>query len=219
MSDPHASLRPHLALTLLSIGIVILLLQFMQPVLIPLVLGALLFYALDPAVDWLQRMHVPRAIGAAFMLLLVVVGVRRARLFASGPGADGDRPAAGRRAQARRVAARRPRWPHRPRSRKCSRRPMRCRRPTKPAPPQPGVLRVQVEEEGFQRQLVRLVELDRSAVGGESARDGAVPDLLHAAVRPTLQAQARRDRRHALAEEADGAGARRHRRRRSSSSW
>jgi predicted PurR-regulated permease PerM len=62
----------NVAFILLSIAIVILLLQFMQPVLIPLVLGALLFYALDPAVDWLQKMHVPRALGAGLMLLIVV---------------------------------------------------------------------------------------------------------------------------------------------------
>ena len=55
----------NIAFTLLSIAIVILLLQYMQPVLLPLVLGALLFYALDPAVDWLQRLRVPRAVGAA----------------------------------------------------------------------------------------------------------------------------------------------------------
>src|SRR6185437_2382909 len=61
-----------MAYTLLIVGIVILLLQFMQPVLIPLVLGALLFYALDPAVDWLERYHLPRAIGAALMLLIVL---------------------------------------------------------------------------------------------------------------------------------------------------
>ena len=61
-----------MAYTLLIVGIVILLLQFMQPVLIPLVLGALLFYALDPAVDWFERYHLPRAIGAALMLLVVL---------------------------------------------------------------------------------------------------------------------------------------------------
>ena len=62
----------NVAFTLLSIAIVILLLQYMQPVLLPLVLGALLFYALDPAVDRLQKMRVPRAIGAALMLCMVV---------------------------------------------------------------------------------------------------------------------------------------------------
>jgi len=62
----------NVAFTLLSIAIVILLLQYMQPVLLPLILGALLFYALDPAVDRLQRLHVPRAIGAALVLVIVV---------------------------------------------------------------------------------------------------------------------------------------------------
>ena len=64
----------NVAFTLLSIAIVVLLLQFMQPVLLPLVLGGLLFYALDPAVDWLQKWRVPRAIGAAVMLFIVVAG-------------------------------------------------------------------------------------------------------------------------------------------------
>jgi predicted PurR-regulated permease PerM len=71
--DPGVKVR-NVAFTLLSVAIVVLLLQFMQPVLLPLVLGALLFYALDPAVDRLQRLHVPRAIGAALMLFLVVAG-------------------------------------------------------------------------------------------------------------------------------------------------
>jgi predicted PurR-regulated permease PerM len=62
----------NIAFTLLSVAIVILLLQFMQPVLIPFVLAALLFYALDPAVDWLQRRHLPRAIGAGLMIILTV---------------------------------------------------------------------------------------------------------------------------------------------------
>lgn len=62
----------HLAFTLLAAGIVIALLQMMRPVLIPLFLSALLFYALDPAVDWMERWRVPRAVGAALMLLVVV---------------------------------------------------------------------------------------------------------------------------------------------------
>jgi predicted PurR-regulated permease PerM len=64
----------NVAFTLISIAIVILLLQFMQSVLIPFVLSALLFYALDPAVDRLQKLRLPRAIGAAAMLLVVVAG-------------------------------------------------------------------------------------------------------------------------------------------------
>jgi predicted PurR-regulated permease PerM len=80
-AEPDASLLPtspiqvrNIAFVLLSIGIVVLLLQFMQPVLLPLVLAALLFYALDPAVDRLHALHVPRALGAALMLLIVVTG-------------------------------------------------------------------------------------------------------------------------------------------------
>jgi predicted PurR-regulated permease PerM len=72
---PLSSVRVrNIAFTLLSIAIVILLLKFMQPVLLPLVLGGLLFYALDTTVDWLEKMHVPRVIGAAVILIIVVAG-------------------------------------------------------------------------------------------------------------------------------------------------
>ncbi len=60
------------ALTVLAICAVILLLRYMQEVFIPFVLAGLTFYALDPMVDWLQRWRVPRSIGAALMLLLLV---------------------------------------------------------------------------------------------------------------------------------------------------
>ena len=80
---------PNVAFTLLAVGIVVLLLQYMQPVLIPFVFGGLLFYALDPAVDWLQQKHVPRAVGAALMLSLVVSRLRSTGLLAPGPGVDG----------------------------------------------------------------------------------------------------------------------------------
>ena len=80
-AEPDASLLPtspiqvrNIAFVLLSIAIVVLLLQFMQPVLLPLVLAALLFYALDPAVDRLHTLHVPRVLGAALMLFIVVTG-------------------------------------------------------------------------------------------------------------------------------------------------
>src|SRR6187455_2430190 len=62
----------NVAFTLVSVAIVILLLQFMQQVFLPLVLGALLFYALDPAVDRLQKWRLPRAAGAALMLFIAV---------------------------------------------------------------------------------------------------------------------------------------------------
>ena len=64
----------HVALTLVAVAIVILLLRFMQPVFLPLALGGLLFYALDPFVDRLQTWRVPRAFGAAAVLFVVIAG-------------------------------------------------------------------------------------------------------------------------------------------------
>ena len=42
---------------------------------IPFVVSGLLFYALDPAVDWLQRWKMPRVLGAALVLLIVIGGM------------------------------------------------------------------------------------------------------------------------------------------------
>jgi predicted PurR-regulated permease PerM len=65
----------HVALTVIAVAVVIVLLQFMQPILVPFVISGLLFYALDPAVDWMERFKVPRVLGAAVMLGLTVGGV------------------------------------------------------------------------------------------------------------------------------------------------
>src|ERR1700704_1766024 len=55
------------ALTVVAAAAVIALLSYMQAVIVPFVLAAVIFYALDPAVDRLQRWRVPRAIGAFLM--------------------------------------------------------------------------------------------------------------------------------------------------------
>ncbi len=68
------------ALTVLAVIAVLLVLQYAQSVFIPLVLGLLISYALDPFVTRLQRMRVPRAVGAG-MLLLVMVGGGGAFLY------------------------------------------------------------------------------------------------------------------------------------------
>ena len=47
------------ALSILAIAAVIMMLRYMQEVFVPLVLGGLLFYALDPLVDWMERHKVP----------------------------------------------------------------------------------------------------------------------------------------------------------------
>lgn len=65
----------HLALTVIAVAVVIALLKFMQPILVPFVISGLLFYALDPAVDWMERFKVPRVLGSAIMLGVTVGGI------------------------------------------------------------------------------------------------------------------------------------------------
>jgi predicted PurR-regulated permease PerM len=60
------------ALTILATIGVVLMLQYTQSVLIPIVLGILIAYALEPFVSWLTRAKVPRAVGAAIVLILWV---------------------------------------------------------------------------------------------------------------------------------------------------
>jgi predicted PurR-regulated permease PerM len=62
------------ALTILAVIAVILVLQYAQPMLIPVVLGMLIYYALDPVVGMLERIRIPRALGAALVLSLLVAG-------------------------------------------------------------------------------------------------------------------------------------------------
>lgn len=62
------------ALTVLAVIAVLLVLQYAQSVFIPLVLGLLISYALDPIVTRLQRLRVPRAASAALLLLTLVCG-------------------------------------------------------------------------------------------------------------------------------------------------
>ena len=61
-----------LSLSILAGLAVIIALQYAQSVLIPVVLGILLSYALSPIVTSLARLHVPRAIGAAVAVALLV---------------------------------------------------------------------------------------------------------------------------------------------------
>jgi predicted PurR-regulated permease PerM len=74
---PDCWWRDHLfvAVWILVAGMVVLFLRYAAEVFVPLVLSALVFYSLDPAVDWLERRHVPRALAAALMLGMVIAGV------------------------------------------------------------------------------------------------------------------------------------------------
>ena len=145
---PESARVRHLAFNLLSIAIVILLLQFMQPVLIPLVVAGLLFYALDTAVDWMERMHVPRAVGAALALVLVMssCGALAYSLQGQALTVIDELPTGARKlaASLRRNSVSAPGAIE-----KVQQAADALQAADKPAPPKPGVLRVQVQEEGF----------------------------------------------------------------------
>ncbi|HUP41411.1 MAG TPA: AI-2E family transporter [Vicinamibacterales bacterium] len=55
-------------LVVIALGVSIFLLRYMSELLAPVAFGLLLFYALDPAVDALERLRVPRWLAAAFVL-------------------------------------------------------------------------------------------------------------------------------------------------------
>jgi predicted PurR-regulated permease PerM len=57
------------ALTVLAVVATILVLQYAQSMIIPIVLGVLISYALEPVVAQMTRWHIPRALSAAVVLL------------------------------------------------------------------------------------------------------------------------------------------------------
>jgi predicted PurR-regulated permease PerM len=65
----------HIAVWILVAGGVLAFLRVAAEVVVPFILSGLLFYALDPAVDFLKRWRVPRVIGALLVLGVVVGGV------------------------------------------------------------------------------------------------------------------------------------------------
>jgi len=62
------------ALTVLAVIGTIVMLRYAQAVIIPIVLGVLISYALEPIVVWLTRLRMPRALAAALVLAGVVAG-------------------------------------------------------------------------------------------------------------------------------------------------
>ena len=79
-ADPPSEQNPfsgpigirNVSLSVLTAFAVILMLQYMQPVLIPVALGILISYALAPIVSTLARAKVPRVIGAAVAIAILV---------------------------------------------------------------------------------------------------------------------------------------------------
>ncbi|HSJ47841.1 MAG TPA: AI-2E family transporter [Gammaproteobacteria bacterium] len=64
-----------LSLVVLAVLAAIFMLHWARAVFIPLLLGLMISYTLSPAVDRMQKWHVPRAIGAAVLLLAIVAGM------------------------------------------------------------------------------------------------------------------------------------------------
>jgi predicted PurR-regulated permease PerM len=64
-----------IALAVLAVLAVIYALHWARAVFIPLMLGVMISYALSPPVNVMQKWHIPRAIGAAVLLLAIVGGV------------------------------------------------------------------------------------------------------------------------------------------------
>jgi predicted PurR-regulated permease PerM len=62
----------NLALTAVAVIAGMMLLQYAQSVIIPIVLSILISYALDPPVERLSQLRMPRPVGAALVLLLMV---------------------------------------------------------------------------------------------------------------------------------------------------
>jgi predicted PurR-regulated permease PerM len=136
------------ALSVVAVATVILLLQFMQSILIPFVLGGLLFYALDPAVDALQRLRVPRVLGAGVMLFTVVAGAGALVYALEGQAlvVIDQLPAGARKlAQAFRLEPSAAPSP----IDKVQEAADALQKPAAPTPGDPDVVRVQVEQPGF----------------------------------------------------------------------
>ena len=132
------------ALVVIALGIMIFLLQFMQALLAPLAFGILLFYALDPAVDFMERARVPRWIGAALVLgvTIATILVGGYMLQSQALTVINELPAGARRIAA--LVERQPRAAPGPLD-KVEQAAEELAKTDKAKPP-PGVMRVQVEE-------------------------------------------------------------------------
>lgn len=91
--DPRVLL--HMPVDVRSLSLVVLallgslfVLRWASAVFIPLLVGVLFSYALSPVVDWLQRWHVPRMLGAAVLLAAILGGAGATVYSLSGDAAS-----------------------------------------------------------------------------------------------------------------------------------
>jgi len=78
-AEPETIARTRVDVRTLSLAVlagigILLFLRFAQSVFIPLTVGVLFSYALEPIVSWLRKWWIPRAVGAAVVLTLLVGG-------------------------------------------------------------------------------------------------------------------------------------------------
>jgi predicted PurR-regulated permease PerM len=133
------------AVVMIALGVAVFLTQQMQPVLVPIVLSLLLFYALDPLVDGLQKFMVPRAIGSALALVLAMgaVGVTAYMLQDEAMTVVNQLPDGARKVA--QLFERHRGDPPGPID-KVQQAAEELQKPGATAPPPPGVVRVQVEQ-------------------------------------------------------------------------
>lgn len=133
------------SLVVIAIGVTIFLLQQMQSLFAPLAFGVLLFYALGPVVDFMERIHVPRWIGAAFAIALTVavVGAGAYALQDEATTLIDQMPTAARRLS--RLVERKPREAPSP-IEQVQEAADELQKSAEPVVAQRGVVRVQVEE-------------------------------------------------------------------------
>ena len=63
------------SLALLTVLAIIFVLNWARAIFIPLMLGVMISYAFSPPVNLMQKLRIPRAIGAAVLLLVIVRGI------------------------------------------------------------------------------------------------------------------------------------------------
>jgi predicted PurR-regulated permease PerM len=134
-----------ISLVIIAAGVTVFLLQQMQTLFAPMAFGVLLFYALDPIVDFMEGMKVPRWIGAALALMLTVgtIGAGAYALQDQALTVINQLPDGARRLSS--LVARKPREAPGP-IEKVQQAAEELQKTTDAAKSQPGVVRVRVEE-------------------------------------------------------------------------
>jgi predicted PurR-regulated permease PerM len=145
-AEHHGSLDVRtISLVVIAVGVTVFLLQQMQSLFAPMAFGILLYYALNPIVDWMERIKIPRWIGAAIALVLTVtaLGGGAYALQDEALTVINELPAGARRLAA--LVERTPRQAPGP-IEKVQQAAEELQKTAEPVKTQPGVVRVQVED-------------------------------------------------------------------------